>query len=455
MQHFSDNDQVAYTARMIKIHALESKFYQLLLESQNWNARQLLEYQRNQLSQLLEHARKNVPFYNTRLDPVFTGNGRIDWERWQEIPILTRQDLFDHRDRMLSSVLPPGHGESRDYWSSGTTGLPVTVRHNGLAFLASRAALYRANAWHKVDWSKSSCDCTKGGREFALWPEGKLGGVWGPAWDERATGQVWHINTQTSPEQLVKFMQEKQVAYLGARPKTAHAAALEALRLGLSLKLDAVLGHGTGVTEEENEDCRRAFGARIIPVYSSTECHKIAHPCPDSGHYHVNAEIVHVEIVDESGHACPPGTPGRVVITPLLSTAQPLIRYDQGDTAIAGEQCRCGRSLPVLEHIVGRTTHLFRLPDGRKLALSVPPYLKKPLGTETWQLAQVESLSFEVRYVEQEPAQPDAEQNIIQNMRRQLGNEIEVRFVKLGRVPLTASGKFMENVCELPDAPRN
>lgn len=437
---------------MSQTHALESKFYQLLLESQYWNAPQLLAYQRNQLSQLLEHARKNVPFYKARLDPVFTGNGSIDWERWQEIPILTRQDLFDHRDRMLTSVLPPGHGDSRDYWSSGTTGLPVTVRHNGLAFLASRAALYRANVWHKVDWSKSSCDCTKGGREFALWPEGKLGGVWGPAWDERATGQVWHINTQSSPEQLVKFMQEKQVAYLGARPKTAHAAALEALRLGLSLKLDAVLGHGTGVTEEEREDCCRAFGARIIPVYSSTECHKIAHPCPGNGHYHVNSEIVHVEIVDESGRACPPGNPGRVVITPLLSTAQPLIRYDQGDTAIAGGQCSCGRSLPVLEHIIGRTSHLFRLPDGRKLALSVPPYLKKPLGTETWQLAQVKSLSFEVRYVEQEPAQPDAEQNIIQNMRRQLGNEIEVRFVKLDRVPLTASGKFMENVCELPDA---
>ena len=309
----------------------------------------------------------------------------------------------------------------------------------------------RANNWHNLDVSKASCSCVRGGHHFALWPDGELGKTWGPVWDEKATGHVWHINRQTSPEQLVRFMQEKQVAYLGARPKTAHAAALEALRLKLPLKLDAILGHGTGITDEELEDCARAFSARVIGLYSSTECHKIAHPCPVGGHYHVNAETTLLEIVDDNGRCCPTGTPGRVVLTPLFSTAQPLIRYDQGDTAIAGEPCGCGRTLPVLSRIIGRTSHLFRLPDGRRTSLSVPPYLKKPLGTETWQLAQVAPLSFEVRYVEYLPVEPDAQDNIVKNMREQLGNGVKVRFVKLAEVPSTASGKFMENVCELPE----
>jgi phenylacetate-CoA ligase len=430
---------------------LEKNFYEMLMKSQHWPARLLLDYQRSQLSQLLEHARENVSFYHTRLDPLFTGNGNIDWDRWEEIPILTRKDLFDHRDSMQAPAIPAGHGKTQMSWSSGTTGLPVNVTHNGLAFLASRAAMTRANTWHNIDPSKTSCDCTKGGQDFALWPEGKLGGRWGSVWDEKATGRIWHINRQTSPEQLVRFMQERGVAYLGTRPKTAHAAALEALRLKLPLKLDAILGHGTGITEEEIEDCRRAFGARIVGLYSSTECHKVAHPCPAGGNYHVNAEIALLEIVDDDGRACAVGTPGRVVITPLLNTAQPLIRYDQGDTAIAGEPCGCGRTLPVIARIVGRTSHLFRLPDGRRLSLSAPPYLKKPLGTETWQLAQVAPLSFEVRYVEYLPVHPDAEDNIVKNMRDQLGEAINVRFIKLDAIPLTPSGKFMENVCELPE----
>ena len=56
-----------------------------------------------------------------------------------------------------------------------------------------------------------------------------------------------------------------------------------------------------------------------------------------------------------------------------------------------------------------------------------------------------------MRYVEYLPVQPDAEENIVKNMREQLGPSITVRFVKLAEVPLTASGKFMENVCELPE----
>ena len=429
---------------------LEQRFYEMLMESQYWPPAQLLAYQRSQLSQLLRHARSNVAFYKNRLDPVFKKDGEINWDRWQDIPILKRQDLIDHHDSMMAAELPPGHGEVRDYASSGSTGIPVNIRHNGLAFLVSRAALFRANTWHKIDWSKTSCESTKANPKVAPWPDGQLGNHWGPAWDKNATGRVWHINRQASPEQLIQFMQAKQVAYFGARPKTAHALALEAVRLKSTIRLDAVFGHGTGITEEEVEDCRRGLGARLISLYSSTECHKIAHPCPVTGKYHVNAEIALLEIVDDKGQPCPIGEPGRVIITPILNTAQPLIRYDQGDTAIAGEMCRCNRSLPVIDRILGRTTHLFRLPDGRNFSLSIPPSLKEQLGTDDWQLAQVGPLGFEVRYIQKMPSHPEARELIIQNMRKQMGEKIEVSFITLAALPLTPSGKFIENICELP-----
>ena len=63
--------------------------YEMLMESQYWPPEQMLEFQRSQLAQLLRHARATVPFYKTRLDPVFKNNGAIDWDRWNEIPIVT------------------------------------------------------------------------------------------------------------------------------------------------------------------------------------------------------------------------------------------------------------------------------------------------------------------------------------------------------------------------------
>ena len=75
---------------------LQRQFYEMLMESQWWSADELRNYQRSQLSQLLRHAKKNVPFYEHRLDAVVKPNGDIDWDRWGEIPIVRRQDLAKH-----------------------------------------------------------------------------------------------------------------------------------------------------------------------------------------------------------------------------------------------------------------------------------------------------------------------------------------------------------------------
>ena len=61
------------------------------------------------------HARENVPFYKTRLDPLFKKNGEIDWNRWHEIPIVSRADLRDRRNELLATELPPGHGPSKTF----------------------------------------------------------------------------------------------------------------------------------------------------------------------------------------------------------------------------------------------------------------------------------------------------------------------------------------------------
>ena len=54
-------------------------------------------------------------------------------------------------------------------------------------------------------------------------------------------------------------------------------------------------------------------------------------------------------------------------MTDLHNLATPMIRYEIGDIAEWGEPCACGRGLPVLRRIVGRTLSLLRLPDGDTL----------------------------------------------------------------------------------------
>ena len=120
--------------------SLTQRIYEMLMESQFWPPEQMLVYQRGQLAQLLRHAKATVPFYKTRLDVVFKKNGEIDWDRWQEIPIVTRADLRDRREQMLTTALPPGHGPTKTFHSSGSSGVPVSVEVTKLATLAKLAA---------------------------------------------------------------------------------------------------------------------------------------------------------------------------------------------------------------------------------------------------------------------------------------------------------------------------
>ena len=57
-------------------------------------------------------------------------------------------------------------------------------------------------------------------------------------------------------------------------------------------------------------------------------------------------------------------------MTDLLNYSMPLIRYEIGDVgAFATEQnCPCGRGLPLLAEVRGRTTDFLILADGRKIS---------------------------------------------------------------------------------------
>eukprot|EP01035_Chromulina_nebulosa_P004491 gene4491-6145_t len=133
---------------------LQRQFYDMLMESQWWPADDLRDYQRGQLGQLLRHAKRNVPFYETRLDAVLKPNGDIDWDRWGEIPTLRRTDLVAYREAMQARDMPAGHGPTHVLASSGSTGVAIQVTTTAVAQIADRALRWRVQRWHDLDWSK-------------------------------------------------------------------------------------------------------------------------------------------------------------------------------------------------------------------------------------------------------------------------------------------------------------
>ncbi len=277
---------------------------------------------------------------------------------------------------------------------------------------------------------------------------------WAPQWLETDhRGKSFYLNRNVTQENVIEYVLRKNALYLASRPKSLQSLALATERLQIPLKLDVVTTFGTGVTDDEREDFQQIWGARVFSLYSSGEGCKIASTCETGHHYHVNPELNYLEILDDNGQPCSVGQPGRVVITPIYNTAQPLIRYEQGDIAVRGHGCSCGKLLPVLQEISGRIGHLFHFPDGHSVAPFFPTKeFYANFGTKTWQLVQTGPLEVELRYVPAGPNFVPNEAYALDVIRRRVRSGLKVTFVALAETPLTKAGKFIQYKSELADS---
>ncbi len=430
--------------------SLRKRIYQMLMESQYWPADVMLDYQRSQCAQMLRHARENVPFYKTRLDSIFRKNGDIDWSRWQEIPIVVRADIRENGRAMMAASLPEGHGPHYEAASSGSTAAPITIRSTMLMLAAGTGAFNRACDWY--GFSKGDRFCVAVGPKVletidpAIWAigEGESGNLAG---NTKSTQLA--VNQKCSAERILSLMEQHGSQCFSGFSMTIEDIATAQMARHANVDLKFVVGVSTALSERARTLTRAAFNAPAFSAYSSKEAHKIAHECAASRGLHVNSELMFVEILDAGGNPCPPGVTGRVIVTPFFSTAQPLIRYEQGDLATWGDPCSCGRSHPVIARVEGRIRNQFRFTGGHRFmpAMGYEIY-RDVLKADRWQVAQTGPLAIEVRYISAATDDTIDFPALTRLYQSSFHRDVKVTYRRVEAMPLTAAGKFIDYVNE-------
>ena len=431
---------------------LRQHIYEMLMESQYWPPAIMLEYQRSQLAQLLRHARANVPFYKTRLDPVFKSNGEIDWDRWHEIPIVTRIDLRDRRYEMLATRLPPGHGPVKTFNSSGSSGIPIMVEVTQTWTYANRAATQRFHKLQGLDTTKTRASFANSVKDPQLLGVEYYNAQSGNQPPDTENGaRQFVLNRNLKEIRKLDILEAESVEYLSEIPNNVEVLALANLSRNNPVRLETIMCFGQGLTVEQRKLFKASFGARSLSIYSSMEGGQIGFQCGDRLHYHLNPEIIYVEILDADGRNCASGEQGRVVITPFFNTASPLIRYEQGDSAALLPSCECLSRLPVIGEISGRQDQFMRFPEGPRSATGLSQKLiRETLGALAYQLAQVETYKLEIRYVPADFNRQYDPQPVIAHIRENLHPQLDIVFKPVEQVPLNPGGKHQRIVCELP-----
>lgn len=187
----------------------------------------------------------------------------------------------------------------------------------------------------------------------------------------------------------------------------------------------------------------QVFATEVFNRYGCREVGDIAHECSMHHGMHINSERVFVEVVRDDFSPCEPGEVGDLLITDLDNYGMPLIRYAIGDRgALDVAACQCGRGLPLLREIEGRSLDVVRFPNGSAVGGTYWTILlrEKP-GILQFQVIQKRLDEIVIRYTGPGTLPDETRLFIAHDVQSRAGHDLQIVFDHVDHIERTGAGK--------------
>lgn len=404
-----------------------------------------LQWQR--LQQLLEHCQREVPYYRRRWRELGIVAADIrSLDDYAKLPLLTKADIRNHFDELTADSW---RGRLLTKATGGSTGEP-------LRFGYTRESNDRRTAvmWRGYDWAGSRM----GRRTLFLWG----GAVGEPTRSHQLKDRIYNAmfarrvlnsfhmseaNMAEFADAIDRYRPEIIVAYVGPLVRLAQWLIATGRKIR---RPQGIVGAAEAMHEFQRQIIEQAFGCPAFNTYGCREFMLIAAECKQQHGLHVNADHLVVELPRPAeATAGAPG--GEVVITDLFNYGMPFLRYANGDMATASSaRCACGRGLPLLQRVDGRVLDAIRTPAGHVLPGEFFPHMLKDVpGLERFRLVQRQLDRLDLSIVRSKGFDDNSLAYIRREVRKVLGDSVELHCHFVDDIPLTRSGKLRVTVSEL------
>lgn len=408
-------------------------------ESQWWPAAKLEELRLDRLRRLLVRAGGHVPYFRDCFAGLnFDPAGITTLEDLQRLPFLTKTVIRTEGERMKSDIAQ----RLARFNTGGSSGEPLIFFIGTERVSHDVAAKWRATRWWGVDIGDP--EIVVWGSPIELGTQDRIRAIRDrlmrtellPAFEmseARLDGFIEHIRARR-PKMLFGY------------PSAISLIAGHARKRGIALNglgVKVVFVTSERLYEHQRVVISEAFGCPVANGYGGRDAGFIAHECPAGG-MHITAEDVIVEIIDELGQVQPPGVAGEIVVTHLATSDFPFIRYRTGDIGTLGaEPCPCGRGLPLLKEIQGRSTDFVVAADGTVMhGLALIYILRDQPGVKEFKVVQESTALTRVLLVTESPFNDASAKSIVTGLKRRLGENVEIDVQLVDRIPAEKSGKF-------------
>ena len=410
------------------------------MERSQWLAPEAMaQLQLDNLRRFLTKIGRTVPYYQKLFaDLGFNPEGVTSVADLHRLPLLDKAAIRAHTEQLKAQDV---QGLKR-FNTGGSSGEPLIFYLGNERVSHDVAAKRRATRWWGVDI---------GDREIVVWGSPiELGS------QDRvrllrdklfrtellSAFEMSQANLQKFVERIRQFRPKMLFGYPSSLALIAQFAGEQGIALdGLGIRVAFVTSER--LYEHQREAIENAFGCPVANGYGGRDAGFIAHACP-AGSLHITAEDMVVEIVDPAGNVLPAGESGEIVVTHLFTSEFPFVRYRTGDVGTLSDQpCTCGRGLPVLASVEGRTTDFVTAADGTILhGLALIYVLRDMPGVANFRIVQE---SLELTRVEVVPSEVLTEAMVTEvreGLRARLGRDVEVEVSEVETIAREKSGKF-------------
>lgn len=401
--------------------------------AQFWTPEKILARQSEDLQTLVRVAYHEVPFYHDLFDAA--GINPVDIQNPQDLsglPVVTKDML---RKAFPDRTTWPTGQKTYQASTSGSTGKNFYVMED-----AFTAGWYRASFMLSLEWA---------GWKIGE-PHLQTGMTLERSFDRRLKDWLLGCHYESAYilddehlDQILDEMVRHQLEHLWGYPGSLYYIARRARELGWNRPLKSIVSWGDSLYPHYREEIEAIFQAQVCDTYGIAEGVQIAAQC-EYGQYHLHALDAVVEFLDEDGSPVHPGEIGNIVVTRLHPGPMPLIRYAIGDLGIAStlESCPCGRGLPIMDSIMGRSADVILTPSGNRLIVHFfTGILEHFSEIDSFQIVQKHPGEILIRLVPKSEISTELLTRIENALAEKGAEDLMMKFKIVESIPLQDTGK--------------
>lgn len=416
------------------------------LEKTQWYSKQQLEdLQFIKIKALLQHAQENVPYYKGLFAKSnFVPEKMKSSDDFQKVPFLTKNDIRKNTQDMIAS-----NAKKLTQWSTGgSTGHPLIFYVDNERIACDIAAKIRSRRWWGVDI---------GDRELCFWgspieinAQSRLKKVRDKFINTRLLS-VYDLtkDSMNCYVQILKKFRPKHIFGYGTGLYIFARFILENKVNLNDINIKVIFSTAEVLSDYKREIIEETFNCPVADGYGGRDGGFITHECPQK-QMHISSDQLYIEIINGDRPA-KQGEEGEIVVTNFHSYGMPFIRYKMGDIAVLSEtSCSCGRHLPVLKKLLGRSQDVIITEEGRIIHWVFFMKLIEGLkGIEQFRVVQKGLDKICIDIVKNSLFESVCVQMIVDKIKQNMGENTDVEINFPQHIPMEKSGKFKWIISEL------